>query len=243
MSTHVVRAALAALTFGAAALPQAWATGIPGQGTWETDLEGRYLSADHSHGFDAFYDKALDVTWLANAGAFKGTWGGAQYWAAHLDVDGVSGWRLPIMVDTGAPGCAGYAYVGTDCGYNVDPGTSELVHMFYVTLGNKARYDTLGHKQTGSFNSGPFSNLAVDIYWSGVAYGPDTDFAWAFVTTDGAQARPKKLSSYYAWAVHSGDVAEVSEPPLGALALFGSGVVLAATGRMKRCEPSGRVRR
>ena len=98
------------------------------------------------------YDTDLNITWLRNANAAAGssfdngydttdglmTWANANNWANALTVGSYSGWRLPTMVDTGAPGCD-FSYAGgTDCGTNVQTATSELAHLYYVSLGNLA---------------------------------------------------------------------------------------------------------
>ena len=123
---------------GLAAVP-AVAVGVPGMGTWETTLQARGL--DGNGATDAFYATELDITWLRDANVNgpldRDT---ARAWAGNLAVGGVTGWRLPTMIDTGLPGCD-YAYVGTDCGYNVQTREgstvySELAHQWYVTLGN-----------------------------------------------------------------------------------------------------------
>lgn len=62
-------------------------------------------------------------------------WSTANAWAAGLNFNGLTGWRLPTVTDTGTPGC-NFAYSGTDCGYNVDTATGEMASMFYDTLGN-----------------------------------------------------------------------------------------------------------
>ena len=105
-------AALAA-TFALAA-PRAHAGAVIGQGTWQSTLQARDINGDGIT--DAFYDITLNISWLAdgNAGAGSGydatygggamTWSEANAWAANLNVFGVTGWRLPTMIDTGAPG-------------------------------------------------------------------------------------------------------------------------------------------
>ncbi|MBC7942190.1 MAG: hypothetical protein H7Z19_20955 [Chitinophagaceae bacterium] len=130
-----------------AAMVAAWLAGataaalagpVAGQGTWETKLHARDVDGNGST--DAFYDSALNVTWMAD-------WNGpgligfedALDWAANLNVAGLGGWRLPGMTDTGAPGCVSGLDHGTDCGFNSDTSISELAHMFYVTLGNLGR--------------------------------------------------------------------------------------------------------
>jgi PEP-CTERM motif len=49
------------------ALGPAHAAGVPGQGTWETTLQGRDLDGNAANGFEAYYDTVLNITWLADA--------------------------------------------------------------------------------------------------------------------------------------------------------------------------------
>ena len=198
----------------------------------------------------AYYDDVLDITWLADANfarttgyaPFDGgmTWTDAQAWigtlnaASHL---GVNTWRLPLMVDTGPPGCD-FAFEGTDCGYNVqtiEGGVvySELAHLYSVTLGNQSRFDTAG-VDTGCFvsspfclsNTGPFSNVASFIYWTGTEYAPSPDRAWAYLFTSGFQNGIdfSKGRLFLAWAVSDGDFAVIPVP--AALWMFGSALGL-----------------
>lgn len=114
--TFVTAAALV-VAAGAAA-----AGGVPGQGSWETTLSARDLDGNLANGPEAYYDRQLDITWLADPKALAGTpydtyfRGGADdqpydnesnetdgravlsdafFWATQLRVGGVSGWRLP----------------------------------------------------------------------------------------------------------------------------------------------------
>ena len=122
----------------------AGAVGVSGQGTWETTLQPRDLDGDTVT--DAFYDAELNITWLRNANVNgQMAWADANAWAANLVVGAYSDWRLPTMIDTGAPGCDFSLAGGTDCGYNMQTKTgttvfSEMAHLYYVTLGNKAYY-------------------------------------------------------------------------------------------------------
>jgi len=213
----------------------AHAASVSGQGTWETTLQGRDLDGNLST-FEAYYDTALNITWLANAN-YAGTtmsWTTAIAWAAGLDPYGseIIGWRLPTVTDTGTPGCDLF-YTGTDCGYNVNTATGEMAHMFYTTLGDKAYYDTSGvgpQEGWGLTNTGPFSNVQSYYYWSATEYAPDTTIAWGFAwggfdTDFGSQGYADKSDSLYAWAVHSGDVGAAVVPVPAAVWLFGSGLL------------------
>ncbi len=210
----------------------AQAVPVSGQGTWESTLQGRDLDGSPAT-FEAYYDTTLDITWLADASVNgQMTWDAANTWANNLDVNGVTGWRLPTMVDTGTPGCEGIAYTGTDCGYNVQTGSaattvySEMASLFYDTLGNLADFDTSGATQSGSglSNTGPFSNLWSSYYWSGLEYAPVTSRAWYFRFNNGRQySFYKTFGGMYALAVRPGDVSTVPVP--AAVWLFGSGLM------------------
>jgi hypothetical protein len=231
------RSILLSTLTAAALLPlgTAQAVGVPGQGTWETTLLPRDINGDSI--VDAFYDTVLDVSWLANANAAaQMDWANANAWAAGLDVHGTTGWRLPTMIDTGVPGCDYSLAGGTDCGFNVqtispDGQTvfSEMAHLFYVSLGNKA-YCAPGDSVCanpqpgwGLTNTGAFSNLQASVYWSGVASTPQPAYdAWVFVTGNGAQGDVEQSTQFYAVAVRPGDVtAVVPEPQTYGLLLMG----------------------
>lgn len=234
---HVVCVVLSLV--GAASLGGGLAHAAPvnGMGTWESTLQGRDLDGDADNGFEAYYDTALDLTWLAdgNHALSSGydadglmTWDQSMSWAQGLSVNGVGGWRLPTMVDTGASGC-NWSFGGTDCGYNIDASHSELAHMYQVTLGNLSAYSPDGVFQPDFpiKNTGPFKNVQITGYWTNVAYGPDDSFAWRYGGFDeGAyQSEYSKDRVLYALAVRSGDVAAVPEPEAGVLALAALGVV------------------
>jgi len=211
------------------------AASVSGQGTWETTLQGRDLDGNLST-FEAYYDTALNITWLANANAGAGsafddgfsstdgrmTWANANAWAAGLDPygSGISGWQLPTVNPVnGSSFNYSLSYNGsTDYGYNISaPGSAypsstgnEMAHMFYSTLGDKAYYNTSGagpQAGWGLTNSGPFSNVQSYLYWSAMESMPNGSSAWAFTFGQGGQFDYNKpTSGFYAWAVHSGDV-------------------------------------
>jgi len=209
---------------------------------------------------DAWYDSSRDLTWLGDANAAAGshfdngshggdgrmTLNAALSWVAWLNVGGVTGWRLPGLVDTGTPGCNG-AYVGTDCGFNVDTAGSEMAHMFHDVLGNASQYDTEGQLRSGTsgvdfglVNAGPFDNLQNDAYWLGTPYAtPVTPTGWSFFTVYGRQVPFAHSAEMFAWAVHSGDVAPVPELPAAGLMLGG---LAGLSGWRLLRRPRGRVK-
>lgn len=218
------------------------AVSISGQGTWESTLHARDLDGNGST--DAYYDTALGVTWLADpeyvvtsgqADFGRVTWTDAMAWVDGLTLGGYDDWRLPSTIDTGSIGCD-HSYGGTDCGYRPDSASSELSHMFYVTLGNQGVDGHAGSPATGTegiglTNSGYFDNLQQGVHWSGSAY-VEPEFHWGFSTYNGLQGvfHPQYFPVAYAWAVRSGDViaAPVPEPETYFMMLAGLAFVCAS---------------
>jgi hypothetical protein len=239
---------------------------------------GNAQAALFDRGGGLLYDDVLKVTWLQDASYAKTiglgsgglmNWATANSWVAglvyHDSVRNVdhSDWRLPMMIDTGAPGeqCTNS---GTDCGYNVqtyDGVTgkvySEMAHMYYNNLGLKGTFSPSGSYQpdfgifgNGTYNGSSFAphgqnnvglvrNLQAYIYWSSLEYAPDTSLAWNFFMNVGTQRSDLKNAHYfYAWAVRDGDVASpvaapIPEPETYAMMLAGLGL-LGLTARRRR---------
>jgi hypothetical protein len=201
-------------------------TPVSGQGTWETTLQGRDLDGNLATA-EAYYDAVLGITWLADANYAQTSgydadgrmdWATANVWAAGLNFNGITGWRLS---NTNPVDGMAYDYNllhdGTsDSGYNISaPGTtyagstgSELAHIFYNTLGNLALYDTSGspfQPGWGLSNTGAFSKIQSNPYWSATEY-PGNDIAWFFSFNSGSQSSSNEFNLKFAWAVHDGDV-------------------------------------
>ena len=214
-------------------------------GSAHAALEGRDLDGDLAT-FEAYYDTELDITWLADANYAqtsgydadgKMTWDEANTWAGNLSfTDGVNvydDWRLPITTDTGTLGC-NFTYGGTDCGYNPDPASSEMAHLYSVTQDNKSYATTTG-EDSGAVaggsnpystldNVGPLINFQSDVYWS-TEFAQRTADAWQFHTTAGVQYVGVKGALLYALAVSPGDVGAVPEAETYALMLAGLGLI------------------
>jgi len=173
------------------------------------------------------YDNDLGISWLKNANlAATNTfgvsgidvpgsmnWNTTQSWIGAMNTAnylGYSDWRLPTTTDTGTLGC-NFSYNGTDCGYNSTG--SEMAHLFYNELGNKSYYYTSGtgpQAGWGLLNTGPFSNLLSNVYWSGTEYASSTTSAWNFNFYEGTQIGSLNASSLYALAVRPGQVVAAS---------------------------------
>ena len=190
------------------------------------------------------YDTTLNITWLQDANYAKTSgydsdgrmrWPTAKAWADSLSFGGYNDWRLPTIIDTGAPGCD-YSFSGTDCGFNVDPSTSEMASLWYGTLGNKGQYTTGGFAQPGwgFANTGPFINAQSDLYWSSTEYAPVPGDVWVFITHTGGQNAYGDLSEIYAWAVRDGDVVPAVPLPAAAWLLLSGLAGLGFLGRRNR---------
>ena len=88
--------AVCAFVFSVISMPSHAAV-IPDWGTWVTTLQGRDLDGNAAT-FEAYYDTVLDITWHADPSPFgtdRAEWDTANTWATTLNVNGVTGWRLP----------------------------------------------------------------------------------------------------------------------------------------------------
>lgn len=223
---------VAALLLGSA-ITTAHAVPISGQGTWESTLQGRDLDGNAAT-FEAYYDTTLDITWLADANAGAGstfddgfnstdgrmTWASANAWAAGLDVNGVTGWRLPTVAPiNGASFNTAFSNnATTDLGYADADGwidgtgvpVSEMGHMYYVTLGNlgfctpndATPSGCSAQAGFGLTNTADFLNVQANGYWSGTELSASN--AWNFNFNDGNQNNNDKNNNLFAWAVRSG---------------------------------------
>ena len=207
----------------------ALAVPVAGQGTWTTTLKP--VDINHDGIVDAYFDTALNISWLADAHASGlRTWHGASDWAASLSEYGVTGWRLP----TGANNCAAVNY-GTsgDCRFQ-PPKTqaAELAFMYYVTLGNKGA----PFWPYGLTNSAGFLNPQPgDVFWTNTTgiSNVGAPLASYFSTADGESDWSRiDGPGAYAWAVHYGDVSPVPELPSLAYTLFGLAVTGLATAKL-----------
>ena len=200
----------------------ACADAVSGQGTWEGTLQARYLTSSQINGPDAYFDTALNITWLANTRLSvvsnfgvpligsdgRMSWNTAQQWLASLNAGnylGYSDWRLPQTYDFSAS-------------YSPSPNSSEMAHLYYTTLGNPDYFH--GPIQ----NTGPFANLP-GFYWSGV-YPYDSTYAEYFNMNWGNQQFEQQGASMNVMVVRSGDVTPVPIPTSSGLFLSGATIFI-----------------
>jgi hypothetical protein len=243
-----------AIGFIVAGAGGAYALGDPTKGSWTATLQGRDLDGNVLNGAEAFYDTALNITWLANANTNVDngngglmTWAQANSWAATTSFFGIGGWRLPaaLPVDPilGLGNPALFTNNGTtDIGQG---GTaSEMGHLYYVTLGNlgactpndAAPQSCAPQALSGLRNTGPFTELQPVLgYWSGtVSPSLPTENAFDFGMEDGAQFNISQGFALYGMAVRSGDVGVVPEPQTYVLMLTGLTALLVVRRRRSR---------
>jgi len=181
-------------------------------------------------------------------------WPGALFWIDAMNADGgtgylgFNGWRLPTLspidgstlnttTSNNATTDFGYAPTttgGTDGGWRDGSGNpvSEMGHMYYVNLANLgycSSATTTGCTVPtgwGLANTSPFTNLQSAQYWTGLDYETTLTNAWNFDFNVGFQGQGNKSNGSIVWAVHDGDVANLSSVPLPtAVWLFGSGLI------------------
>jgi hypothetical protein len=229
---------------------------VPGQGTWETTLQARDIDGNGTT--DAYYDTTLNISWLADANVIGlANFDTAASWANGLNVAGVTGWHLPtIKIDSCGTDGLGVSFWngGGICGYNVQANTSDMAHMYMTTLANPSYSGFVDRYGNGPGlsaplleNSGPFSNLQAFGYWFAQDHAVDpwtgvtnTDQAWRYSFYAGRQDNLSKNEpgGLYAWAVHDGDVgnitAAVPEPETYALMLAGLAMMVPLARRRRQ---------
>jgi hypothetical protein len=208
-----------------------------------------------AHGL-AVYDTARDITWLADAnlaatnafgvaGIFPGgymDWNTAQSWIAAMNAAtylGTDNWRLPETAQPD-PTCNGRTpYDSPAMYYGYYCKGSEMGHLFYQELGGLPQQD-INVVHNANYNL--LTNVPTYYTWSATRWSrPDrTRGAWAFDFGYGLQNRLGDTNSAFAWAVASGDVLPIPEPPTAALLALGLLVVATARQTARRQEGPAR---
>lgn len=218
---------------------------------------------------EAYYDTVQHITWMRDrnhlASVTPGmvstgfvSWADGDAAITALNASstagyGLGGWRMPTasgVASIGGAGCQFGFNGSTDCGSNVDTSSSELAHMFHVSLGNVSQRDSTGNVRAGSFgidfglvNDEDFQNLETGRYWSStdsyrLIFSTPLNGKVTFDFNDGSQSvfATSAVTRGFVWLVHDGDVGSaVSQavPEPTSLALVGV-ALLAATGLPRR---------
>jgi hypothetical protein len=171
-------------------------------------------------GGQAIYDDVADLTWLqdANAAGAAMNLADSRAWAAGLNIDGVTGWRLPGTLQPDSSCSTQGGADGWGAGNNCTG--SEMGNLFYNVLGGTAGQSIVA---SNNGNLALFDNVQPAWYWSGtdgsILGAPDG--GWIFNFSDGGQGCCN--GAQYAWAVHAGNVSAVPVP--AAVWLFGSALL------------------
>ena len=211
---------------------------------------GASQAALYDRGSGLIYDADLNITWMQNANLASTNsfslvginangsmdWNTANNWITALNTSnylGYQDWRLPTMLIPDATCGGGYD------GYSLNCSGSELGHLFYQELGNKAPYNTSGVFQSdyGLKHTSPFANLEANSYWTSTEWGQNSAVAYRFdFNYGGVDETGKNFSFPLAWAVRDGDVTSpVPEPETYALMLAGLGMMGFMVRRRKGC--------
>jgi hypothetical protein len=168
-----------------------------------------------NNGNGLIYDDVLNVTFY-DASQTAVNWYAAEAYVTNLNVNGVTGWRLPTTVSA-----TGY-YLG------------ELGELYHSELGLSGT----AVDQPTTKTELPFTTLHSYFYWTGVyAYsnGSNTNNAYYAIELDnGYQTVHWDVSSFDAIAVHDGNIGGTTPVPVPAtVMLLGSGLVGLAGFRKK----------
>ena len=184
-------------------------------------------------GSGLIYDTDLDITWLADANYAmtsgydadgRMSWSAALAWAQQLSYAGFTNWRLPTTLDPD-PSCVERESIRGP--YLYDCSGSEMGHLFYAEL--EGVPDIPNNYAIFGLNPALFfDNLQRSNYWSATEAVSGSVFpsctincAWDFDYKNGVQTGYPKNFTFYALAVHDGDIGQPPPISLSSLTING----------------------
>lgn len=179
-------------------------------------LQGRDLDVSQP-GFEAYYDPAQNLTWLADADYARTTgrsvdgtmtFAEALSWSATVEISGVKGWRPPRLRPVGVSGCTPLSVLVSDCG-SPPPERSELPHLLIRALGVVSKFkDASGAVDRDATVDSPLSGYTVHGEDPRVAFEHVRDtyllaavYRQVIPCPDGAECRDPLDTSYDASSV------------------------------------------
>lgn len=172
------------------------------------------------------YDDVLNVTWLSDANAARGsgydngvspsdgllTWDSARNWVENLSFGGFSDWRMPTTLQPDSSCLNQIVASGVLLSFGSGCTGSEMGYMFYANLGGGVTGDPLSLNHSDAYNL--FANIDDYRYWSSTESAAFPGNMWAFLFTGyGDQfTGVRGLDEYHVWAIRSGDVLSIPEP-------------------------------
>jgi hypothetical protein len=197
--------------------------------TFTSAWEG--VNLDGIAGIDAWYNTESHTTWLAGPDPTKMTWQTAKDWASGLNVFGSADWRLPVL-----GGVVGALVSDTPRPSFAQGELGQLAASFATVADMQAQFPTL---QNAGSSFGIWYGNAVD------GYGADN--AWALSMTPAQNvafhAKPGMGQFEFAWAVHDGDLrnitASVPEPHESTMLIAGV-MAMGFMARRRRTRGSSR---
>jgi hypothetical protein len=154
-------------------------------------------------GGGAVYDTDLNITWLADANLAGNamSFADAKAWAEGLVYRGQSDWRLPVAFGPAAACTSRY-----DCAF-----AGEMNHLYYTELSGLAGSSGPGFDADRTL----FRNLQ-DWYWVDATVYAGA-YAGAYHFGIGYYGDDLKTTLHHVWAVRTGDVEPVIDPPIMAI--------------------------
>jgi len=152
------------------------------------------------------YDTDFNITWYANPKMANLVWCEAMAWAAGLNINGITGWRLPSALNLDGTGPCLPQPPDTAAFCKM----SEFGHLYSTELGN-----IFG--EGGADSYGPFVNGRWFYYWTNTTHATDSTKAYMFSPGGETFIAKKAVDTGFGWAVHDGDVANLAGavlPPL-----------------------------